>query len=707
MLSRLAILTTLGAVLAFPAFSQDDPPPGRVARLGYLAGTVSFQPASVEDWTPAELNHPVVLGDHIWTEADGLVELQTNNASVRLAGRTNFSFLNLSDTVTQIEITTGTLNVRLHTLAPNEGFEIDTPQLSFTLLRNGDYRIDVTEAGDATITTVRAGDAEINMGDKATAIHLGMMARATGTEANAVLEAPHPLGPADRFDAFCMDRDRREEAVVAARYVSRDVPGYADLDGFGGWRVHPAYGNVWFPSGLVAGWAPYRFGHFGWLEPYGWTWIDDAPWGWAPFHFGRWVVVDGAWGWVPGTIVVRPVFAPALVAFGDFPVGVVVAEPVVGWFPLGFGEVYVPPFAVAPAYLASFNVGIVIGAGFSVGGYHYMHRDGYMTAMRHGDFEHGRALHGDHLRVGREHMARGRFGDHAGINPHRDAVMGHRGAARGIPPRGVGERGIQAHRGVPNRPASFDRGASARAAHPGQAMRGSERASMGRPNSNVHGAGGARGNSMAGNHGPAGGSRGPSAGSRGPSAANHGPAGGSRGPNAGGSRGPSAGASRGPSAGASRGPSAGASRGPSAGASRGPSAGASRGPSAGASRGPSAGASRGPSAGASRGPSSPSAGGRPGGAPAAGGRPGGAPAAGGRPGGTPTAGGRPGGAPTAGGRPGGAPGGGAMGGRPGGAPGGGAAGGRPGGAPGGGGRPGGAPSGGGHPSAPAAAPKHK
>src|SRR5580704_7552284 len=185
--SRLAILTTLGALAVFPAFSQDDPPPGRVARLGYLAGTVSFQPASVEDWTPAELNHPVTTGDHIWTEADGLVELQTNNASIRLAGRTNFSFLNLNDAVTQIEITTGSVNVRLHTLAPTEGFEIDTPQLSFTLLRNGDYRVDVTEAGDATVTMVRAGDAEINLGDKATALHLGMMARVTGTDANAAL----------------------------------------------------------------------------------------------------------------------------------------------------------------------------------------------------------------------------------------------------------------------------------------------------------------------------------------------------------------------------------------------------------------------------------------------------------------------------------------------------------------------------------------
>ena len=247
MAKRLLLVSTLGALLALPAFPQDDnaPPPGRVARLGYLAGTVSFQPASIDDWVPAELNHPVTNGDHIWTEADGLVELQTDNASIRMGARTNFSFLNLNDAVTQIEITTGTLNIRLHTLAPEEGFEIDTPQLSFTLLRNGNYRVDVNENGDTTITTVRAGDGELNIGDKATRVPLGTQVTATGGD-NPNLDS-HPAGALDQFDAFCADRDRREEAVVAARYISRDIPGYADLDGI--WRV-AARGAVW--RGLVS-----------------------------------------------------------------------------------------------------------------------------------------------------------------------------------------------------------------------------------------------------------------------------------------------------------------------------------------------------------------------------------------------------------------------------------------------------------------------
>src|ERR1700683_4125740 len=106
MATRVLLISTLGALLAFPAFPQDDaaPPPGRVARLGYIAGTVSFQPASIDDWVPAALNQPSTKGDHIWTEQDGRVQLQTDNAEIRMAGRTNFSFLNLTDGVTQIEL---------------------------------------------------------------------------------------------------------------------------------------------------------------------------------------------------------------------------------------------------------------------------------------------------------------------------------------------------------------------------------------------------------------------------------------------------------------------------------------------------------------------------------------------------------------------------------------------------------------------------
>ena len=119
---------------------------------------------------------------------------------------------------------------------------------------------------------------------------------------------------------------------------------------------------VWFPTSVPDDWAPYRFGHWDSIPPWGWTWIDDQPWGFAPFHYGRWINVDGHWGWVPGAVAPHPVYAPALVAFIDAPddsgggpkgLG---GGPDVGWFPLGPGDDYAPWYPAGPDYVESVNV---------------------------------------------------------------------------------------------------------------------------------------------------------------------------------------------------------------------------------------------------------------------------------------------------------------------------------------------------------------
>src|SRR5439155_255940 len=125
----------------------------------------------------------------------------------------------------------------------------------------------------------------------------------------------HDAIRSDDWEDWCASRDRRWDDARSARYVSRGVIGYEDLDDNGDWRETPDYGAVWVPRGVATGWAPYRYGHWAWVEPWGWTWIDDAPWGFAPFHYGRWVYVGGGWAWVPGHVVARPVYAPALVVF--------------------------------------------------------------------------------------------------------------------------------------------------------------------------------------------------------------------------------------------------------------------------------------------------------------------------------------------------------------------------------------------------------
>jgi uncharacterized protein DUF6600 len=360
-----AILFTLALTLALfapvRAAADDDDPPSRVARLSYTHGAVSFQPAGTEDWVEATVNRPITTGDKIWADHDARAELHLGSASLRISSNTGFSFLNLDDNVTQIQLTAGDLRVRIKRLEPNESFEVDTPNLAFSLLRPGTYRISVNEAGDTTVIKVRGGEGEVTGGGAAYAVHPQETGSFFGTDQlEADIQRYHSRDD-DDFDDWCAERDRREDRALSARYVSPDVVGYEDLDEHGDWRPAPGYGTVWFPRVTIVGWAPYRYGHWAYIPPWGYTWVDDAPWGFAPFHYGRWVFVRGAWGWVPapppvvGVTYVRPVYAPALVAWvGGGPRGGIGVS--VGWFPLGPREVYVPSYRVSRTYITNVNV---------------------------------------------------------------------------------------------------------------------------------------------------------------------------------------------------------------------------------------------------------------------------------------------------------------------------------------------------------------
>jgi hypothetical protein len=242
-------------------------------------------------------------------------------------------------------------------LGPKDVVEIDTPNLAYSIRRPGGYRIDVDPAGNATTVAVRNGQAEVYGEGAAYLVSAGQTYRYFGTSLRdyEYLEAPRD----DAFDRWSYDRDRRGDNSVSARYVSRDVIGYEDLDEHGSWRSAEGYGNVWVPSRVPAGWAPYHDGHWAWVEPWGWTWIDDAPWGFAVSHYGRWANISGTWGWVPGPVRSRAVYAPALVAFvggSNFQIAISIGNVAgVAWFPLGPRDVYRPSYPVSRSYFDNIN----------------------------------------------------------------------------------------------------------------------------------------------------------------------------------------------------------------------------------------------------------------------------------------------------------------------------------------------------------------
>ena len=345
---------------ASTARAEENDPPTRVARISYLHGSVSFQPGGDGEWGNAVINRPVTVGDRLWSDSDARAELQAGAAAVHLDGSTALSFLNLDERTTQMRMAEGAINFRVRELRSDDLYEVDTPNLAFTVTQAGAFRVDVNEAGDFTGVSVFRGEGEITAGGRTYKVREGERAEFRGTEKleYSVFPAPRP----DKFDRWAMERDLREGRSVSARYVSRDVVGYEDLDDYGYWRQVPGYGPMWYPTTVAVGWAPYRNGYWSWVGPWGWTWMDYEPWGFAPFHYGRWAYVGNSWGWCPGPMFVRPVYAPALVAFiGGSHWGVSLGfgggwGGAVGWFPLGYGEPYHPWYRSSANYITRVNV---------------------------------------------------------------------------------------------------------------------------------------------------------------------------------------------------------------------------------------------------------------------------------------------------------------------------------------------------------------
>ena len=499
---KLASLLSIALAVAFLAPSRaaadDDDPPSRVARLSHTDGSVSFNPAGTDDWVAAVINRPMTTGDKLWSDDGGRAELHIGSASLRIGSTTGFSFLNLTDNVAQIQVTEGTLRVRVKRLDENETFEIDTPNLAFSILRPGTYRINVNEGGDTTIVSVRGGEGEVTGGGQAYSVHSNQTATFSGTDQlNA--DVQNYAGD-DDFDQWCSDRDRREDHSTSARYVSPDVVGYEDLDDYGGWRDVPEYGTIWFPHTTVVGWAPYRYGHWAYIAPWGYTWVEDEPWGYAPFHYGRWVAVGGVWGWVPcrpevvGVAYVRPVYAPALVAWvggPHFAVGVGIGGGVgVGWFPLGPREVYVPSYRVSRTYVNNVNVSnttvnttvvnnyyntVVVNKNVTNVTYVNQRVSGAVTATSGATFSSGQSVSKNVIRVDQREVASAAVVTGAPtVAPTRQAVLGGRAPVQARPPAAIENRTVVAKATPPPPAPTFERQQTAIRENGGQPLAASQ-----------------------------------------------------------------------------------------------------------------------------------------------------------------------------------------------------------------------------------------
>src|SRR5690348_12655475 len=465
--------------------------PGRVARLAYLSGQVQFAPAGEDDWGSVEINRPMVIGDRLLTGDDGRAVLELGDASIRIDNGSAFDFLDLDQDNVQIELSQGTLNLAVRQLDEGANFEVDTPTVAFVASQPGIYRIDNDPSGTGSMVTVFRGAGTV-YGENGVSRQVaeGTSYRFNDSALASVDETGLPQP--DDFDRFCETRDANYQryAQQQEQYVPPEMIGGDDLYQYGQWNDVPEYGNVWYPTSVPEGWAPYRYGHWAWIDPWGWTWVDDNPWGYAPFHYGRWAYVRDRWGWIPGPREVRPVYAPALVVFVG---GGMAAGSTVAWFPLGPREVYVPSYRVSPAYVNRVNISntnvnqttvtnvyntTIINNNNNVttiNNARYVNRNvnGAVTAVPQRSFASAQPVAQSAIRVNPQQLRAMPVTARAAVPPDRASVLGAHANTAGrvaAPPQAVVNRQVIAKTAPPPPPPSFAAREKLLAQHPGMAV---------------------------------------------------------------------------------------------------------------------------------------------------------------------------------------------------------------------------------------------
>ena len=284
-------------------------PPGRVGRLAGLNGTVWIYDGEQGEWVLAQRNRPLTTGDRLATDADARAEMQVGSTTMRVDGSTELQVVQLDDRTCK--------SMWRRAAWPCACARATSPR-DRSHHRRGQLR--AIERRPLPRRPPRRLHPRHRLGRRPSVRVAGQRAGRDRGPACAVLERA-------RRDPVHLVRHRARQLLPmgpgrgppgranANPYVSPEMTGAEDLDRHGTGKATPSTARSGTRTASSPGWAPYRMGHWTWVSPWGWTWVDDAPWGFAPFHYGRWVMWRGHWAWAPGRFVARPIYAPALVAW--------------------------------------------------------------------------------------------------------------------------------------------------------------------------------------------------------------------------------------------------------------------------------------------------------------------------------------------------------------------------------------------------------
>jgi len=361
----LAAFSLLLSIVWAGAIRAEEALPSAVGRISAATGGVSLRPVGGE-WGVATVNDPLIGGMAVRTATPARAAVGIGGAQIALSGATELEIAQLDPATRQIAVKQGRIGIHLARLDTSQSVEIDLPRGGVWLLAPGDYDISAGTDQTPARIAVFAGQARFAGSGIDRAIASGS---ALVLNAKASIAATPESAAADNFVASWRPAADAAAEPVALRHVSPEMTGWETLDATGSWEEVAGLGEVWLPKNLPDDWAPYRYGHWRWVMPWGWSWVDDAAWGFAPSHYGRWARIPGAdagaerWAWVPGSAGTHPVYMPAAVNFlGTAGIGLSCPDPVgaaVAWFPLAPGEAYWPSYTTDLDLIRRTNAGAV------------------------------------------------------------------------------------------------------------------------------------------------------------------------------------------------------------------------------------------------------------------------------------------------------------------------------------------------------------
>ena len=426
----LLLVTVVCLAWVVPAVALDTNV--RIVRLSFASGDVQLDRG--QGFERAILNTPVVQGNRLTTRGDdALAEVEFEDGSaLRLTPGTTVEFWELSlrssgEKVSNVTLENGTAYFDIHNRMGDfrvsfGGQEITVPRAArFRVLGdNGEFKVAVYH-GDVN---VRNGDHQIEVrGGETFSLNLSDPSRYD--LAKSIAEGS--------YDDWNQQRQNYAQSYTSASTYSADSyynsfsPAYsyglADLAYYGSYFYAPAWGWVWRPYYVGAGWNPFFDGAWMWYPQFGYAWVSPYPWGWMPYRYGAWNFIPGyGWGWMPGAMWNTWMTVP------------MVARAPVNWVALH------PPAAPVAGAPSTVPVGHVWGAVYPPGSPHPLLQ---RTLLSDGGEGVARAWHFT--------------GERASLLPNSGAVTGKSMVATARPARG-------AHATTAPRPSAFP---SARGASPG------------------------------------------------------------------------------------------------------------------------------------------------------------------------------------------------------------------------------------------------